>query len=262
MAEPWHVMDPVVEAAEIHVPLNTVMIQVQSVSCSEANMIRCNCGGEAWVGGRPGRNMRTNVCLCGIQCTQCSPTPTVTTTGNPNDTPTHTSTPQEPETITGTVSPTNTATPTGTETNTPTKYKSHRRRQIHRPLLFQAPAMRPADQTVNVIRIKLFKLSQESTVSKSCMFRSFGLFVSFYSNTDNICDNNILVCITCFFHDTNCTTDTENTGSRYWSGSRRSSFCHRKYSSFNLKVLRYKQLLYCGLLLDKCMNCIKIFCWY
>ena len=91
-----------------------------SVSCSEANMIRCNCGGEAWVGGRPGVTC-AQMCACaGIQCTQCSPTPTATTTGNPSDTPIHTSTPTGTGMITGTISPTNTATPTGTETNTPT----------------------------------------------------------------------------------------------------------------------------------------------
>jgi len=85
-----------------------------SVSCEEVGMIRCNCGGNAWTAGKKGVSC-VQLCDCaGINCDQCTPTPTKPTTVTNTPTTVVTNTPT-PTTVV-----TNTPTPTTVVTNTPT----------------------------------------------------------------------------------------------------------------------------------------------
>jgi len=90
---------------------------VVSTNCTEANMIRCHCGGNAWVGGRPGVTC-AQLCACaGINCDTCTPTPQNTNPPQPTDVPHSTNTPAS----TNTPNPTliSTLTPTITNTSAP-----------------------------------------------------------------------------------------------------------------------------------------------
>jgi hypothetical protein len=92
---------------------------VESVTCNEANMIRCNCGGNAWVGGRPGVTC-VQLCACaGINCDACTPTPGPTNPNNPTNTPAATDTPEPTNTPTATNAPEPTATNAPEPTATP-----------------------------------------------------------------------------------------------------------------------------------------------
>ncbi len=83
---------------------------IVSTNCQEANMIRCHCGGDAWVGGRPGVTC-TQLCACaGINCDTCTPTPQNTNPPQPTDIPVITNTP----TIINTQTPSITNTPANT----------------------------------------------------------------------------------------------------------------------------------------------------